>query len=88
MLTEQERQLATISFDESHDGVCLLGEAEKEFQAALVAKGVICNKAKKELKLASGRIEACPNKEAFEIDMKKIDFNTAEIQNLYVRLIV
>ena len=39
----------------------------------MVAKGVICNKAKKDLELASGRIEASPNEEAFETDMKKIE---------------
>ena len=69
LATEQERELNKISFDDDHEGVCLLGPAEIEFRLSLSKKGQSIAKAKVALKAMIGRIENAANSGALNAEL-------------------
>ena len=73
VIKEHGDQLRNISFDDDHEGVCLLGPAEVEFRQSLSKKGQSIAKSKLALKTMVGRIERASNSKGLHAELDRCE---------------
>ena len=72
LLEEEEAKLKLLKFDEEQRGMVLLGEAQAQFNKAVVmkARGLVASR--NSIKTMLSRVENSSNKKAFEVDVERM----------------
>ena len=72
LLEQEEAKLKLLKFDEEQRGMVLLGEAQAEFNKAVVMKARGLVTSRNSIKIMLGRVENNANKKAFEAEIERM----------------
>ena len=83
LLEEEQKKLDDLKFDEEQRGMILLGDAQTEFNKAVVVKARGLMASQKAIKAMMTRVENSSNKKAFADDIESMTAFLARLDDLY-----